>query len=503
MTKLRALTALPLLLSGALAFGAKPRPVRVFSPRGAQRFMDRVVRRERAFYRPGVGYDGATGMTFDGHDVDWKTGELRGTPRPVSAASKESLHLIFLTKALTGEPLAERLLSPDVQDPKAARGAALQVLERKIATYEQFDHDFPGYGGFLPWYEVGQGAGQGRIAPAWDWKERVPGLDNGQLAWSLYVTANALRDLGETKLAARYQQHLDKMRANVVRIFYDPAAHKLRAEAKLGAGNLVSPAQNRYENNVAGYFLDDSYEGLLLGHFADLMGDWRDHPGGRAAVFEQPRRNPTSLKLGDREITASRGHWFSAHEDWGYLVLPFRDVPIADQLFRNAQRARTAWSLEHGWRGLLASTHQPVSGNVVPKYVSALGVPPLGKLPTVAHPIFAPYATFPLALVDKPIFATWLWATLKAPGMWGPYGMGESFAEDGTHAPLLTWDGKALPLVAWMGGIGDDVGRLLKRDGLYDRFRSRVEHDFARFDGVPIEGTKLPMSAPATKYLDR
>ena len=460
--------------------------------RAADRFMERVGRRERRFYQAGVGYDGATGMTFDGHEVDFKSGKLRGQPRAFSAASKESLHLILLTKALTGEHLAEVLMSPDVKQPKLARAAALDVLERKISTYEQFDRDYPGYGGFLPWYKVDQG----KIAPTADWQTRVPGLDNGQLAWSLYLTANTLKDLGETKLAARYEHHLEKMRANVVRMFYDPTAKKMRAEATLGRSNTLGPTKNRYLNKQKDYFLDDSYEGLLLCHFADLMGDWSAHPEGKEAVFASPRRKPVALATKAGAITTSQGHWFSSHEDWGYLVLPFRDVPVVDTLFRNSQRARTAWSASHGWNGLMASTHQPVDDNQLNGYVSALGISPIGKLPTVGRPIFAPYASFPLALVDKPLFVSWLSSMMKAPGMNGPYGIGESFSDNGTHAPVLTWDGKALPLVAFMGGIGPDVAKLLKRDGLYDRFRTRVEHDFARFDGVSIKGSQLPYTAP-------
>ena len=492
MRALRLLFTISLTYFGAAATAAPP-PVRVLSKAKAAQFVKQVARRESRFYKPGVGFDGDTGMTYDGHEVDHASGQLRGGARTFSASSKESLHLILLTKALEGDSTAQTLIAGK---SKNARTTALAVLARKIATYEQFDRDYPGYGGFLPWYKV-EG---GKIAPTSDWENRVPGLDNGQLAWSLYHTANALADMGEPALAARYERHLQKMRDNVVRIFYDPAEKKLRAEARLDGGNHAKPSTNVYANNVKGYFLDDSYEGELLGHFADLMGNWSAHPEGKDEIWKAARRLPVQGHIGKETFTVSRGHWFSGHEDWGYLVLPFRDVPIADRVFKNSQRARTAWSAEHGWSGLMASTHKPVPGNELDGYVSALGIPGIAKMKTEAKPIFAPYASFPLALVDKPMFATWLSTMLKAPGMYGPYGIGESFAENGQHAPVLTWDGKALPMVAWMGGIGPDVGRLLKRDGLYDAFIARVEHDFVKFDGVAMHGEAAGLRAPTKQH---
>ena len=35
--------------------------------------------------------------------------------------------------------------------PQEAVDTAIDILERKINTYEQFNRTFPGYGGFLPW----------------------------------------------------------------------------------------------------------------------------------------------------------------------------------------------------------------------------------------------------------------------------------------------------------------------------------------------------------------
>jgi hypothetical protein len=432
--------------------------------------MRSLIRREAKFYRPGIAFDGKSGMTHDGHDVDFHTGRLRpGGLRNWSAASKESLHVTMLVKSLAGDPTARRLFPPR---------EALVQLERKIASYERFHREHPGYGGFLPWYKV-EG---GRILPMPDWQNRVPGLDNGQLAWSLYVAAHALEEKGHRGLAARYRRHLDLMKRNVVAIFFDPGAGKLRAEARLERGNQVPVARNRYRNQVADYFLDDAYEGLLLNHFADLFGDWRGQESGRESLWAAPRRLPVQYRTqSGRAITVARGHWFSSHEDWGFLVLPFLDDPGARKLYDAAQRVRVTHAHEDGLPGLLASTHQPLTAPGTPGYVSNLGISSIAKHPARTD-ILTPYAAFPLALWDRHAFVDWLRKMVSAPGMLGPYGMGESFSAAGGHAPVLTWDGKALPMVAWMGGTIAETRRYLERDGLLGRFLARVRADYRLFE---------------------
>ncbi|HEU5057962.1 MAG TPA: hypothetical protein VFU21_15630 [Kofleriaceae bacterium] len=467
---------------------------RLPSAHEARRFLAEVVARERRFYQPGVSYDAETGLTFDGHPIDQRSGELRGAPRNWSAASKESLHIVLLAKAVAGDPTARALLTPDPGDPDQAVGRALDVLGKKIATYRRFHQKSPGFGGFLPWFKV---AG-GELVPMKGWTDRVPGLDNGQLAWSLYLAEAVLREGGHVELADAYRRHLELMADNVVRVFYDPAGGQFRGEAVLARGGAVSPARNRYR--TSGYLIEDAYEGLLLVHFADLMGRWRGQAaGGRDAVWRTPRRTPASFRHRGKRITVVEGHWFSSHEDWGFLILPYRDLPVADRLFENAQRARTQFSARRGLSGLFASTHRPVldgDGREL-AYENASGIQEIARDKVrQGAPIFAPYAAFPLALVDQRLFAGWLRSMVDRPGMLGPYGIGESYSEDGGTAPLLTWDGKALPMIAMMGGVSADIGRLLRRDGLYDPFLARVAGDYRLFDSKAIEGEDVPFHAP-------
>ena len=53
---------------------------------GRANFMDLAVAAEAKFHSPGLSYDAATGLTYDGHTVDAVTGELSGGPRLWSSA---------------------------------------------------------------------------------------------------------------------------------------------------------------------------------------------------------------------------------------------------------------------------------------------------------------------------------------------------------------------------------------------------------------------------------
>jgi len=240
-----------------------------------------------------------------------------------------------------------------------------------------------------------------------------------------------------------------------------------------------------------------------------MFGKWQANPEGKEAIWSTPRRKPATYvtkadkrrQIPARRITIAQAWVGSAHEEWGETILPFTDLPIAKTLSVNAQRARTAYSAQNKIPGMFASTHRPMDKTAPPHYISLLGFRSKGATMerAVSSTVVTPYAAFPLALAPdgQRVFATWLKTMISAPRMFGPYGMGESSSTSGDKmAPCLTWDGKALPMFAWMGGIRGEVRELLKRDGLYQPFLKRVAADFKPFDGVPIEGTDAPIMAP-------
>jgi hypothetical protein len=472
----------------------------VLSAEEAKRFFERFIAQENAFYQEGVAYDGKTAVTFDGHAVSFEGGLAIGGPRRFSAASKESLHVAFLALAVRGDPIASRLLAPKSgEDP---RRHALELLRRKIETYRAFDAEFPGFGGFLPWFVVGDG----KIVPAKDWQDRVPGLDNGQLAWSLYLAEHILRDAGEVELAKLYRDRLELMARNVVRVFYDPKLRKMRAEATLVNGSGVPPERNRYATKNPRYMLDDPYEGTLLSEFATTFGDWRAHLEGAGAIWKQPRRERVTYRApkSGLELTIDRGVWHSSHEQWAFGVLPYLDDPILEIIFENTQKARTINAAELREAGLAASANEPRLGDGATRYVNALGIrqPNVTKLPIDPRRIYTPYGAFPLGLVkeQRPIFATWLKMMSEAPGLMTELGIAESYSASGRmRAPLVTWDVKGLVALGVMGGLRDAMRPYMIADGIYDAFRARIAKDRSAFDGKPILGTALAPRGPSVR----
>lgn len=490
-----------------------------------------VLPRENRFFQPGVGYDDATGMTFDGHSVDFFTGELLGGPKRTSAASKESLHVAYAVMAIRGDPVASVLMSPDPSRPEAARSRCIEILEKKIETYEAFDRAHPGFGGFLPWYRVKAGF----IEPAPDWKDRVPALDNGQLAWSLYLAQGVLEEeaarsksrVDETSakrlvgLAGRYRAHFEKMSKNAVPMFYDRRAGKLHAEVKLARGSRARVERNDYGASRPGasYYLDDPYEGVLFRWFADLFGDWSMHPTDRDRLFSDPCREPAVYEADGVRIVTERGWCYSGHENWADLVLKpaLGEVPVADAVIAQRERARTHYCADNDLPGPFAAMHRVRFGNGPLAYQNLVGIrnqPDLTLEPNPSDDQHAFYGTMPLIRLERErqhaepdpsrpaVGLTWLNVMHGAPGALGPYGVVDGFSTSGRlRAPVLTWDGK-LHMAALMGdgGWASLVREQLRREGKYGTFLERYRSDFAKLDGVELDGSDHPFFAPTVQF---
>lgn len=90
-------------------------------------------------------------------------------------ARLQSLQVMIYAHAINGSQEAAQFLSP--ANPEAAPDIAASILETKLATYLKFNETYPGFGGFLPWYNNAKDNQD--ISPTWDWVNRVPALDNG------------------------------------------------------------------------------------------------------------------------------------------------------------------------------------------------------------------------------------------------------------------------------------------------------------------------------------
>merc|ERR1719195_595489 len=67
--------------------------------------------------------------------------------------------------------------------------AQISVINTKLATYSAFNDKYPGFGGFIPWYEF-----SGDLIEPSDNTTWLPALDNGQLYWALYALKWCLKD---------------------------------------------------------------------------------------------------------------------------------------------------------------------------------------------------------------------------------------------------------------------------------------------------------------------
>ena len=57
---------------------------------------------------------------------------------------------------------------------------AFAAIELKVNALEDFNKRYPGFGGYLPWVFLNGST----VEPTWDFKDRVPALDNGEMFWA-------------------------------------------------------------------------------------------------------------------------------------------------------------------------------------------------------------------------------------------------------------------------------------------------------------------------------
>lgn len=300
-------------------------------------------------------------------------------------------------------------------------------------------------------------------------------------------------------LSQRYRAFFDLTAKYSTTIFYDGDG-KVRAEAKIH-NIFIDPTPENYENGVEGYYLDDPYEGEMFVWVMDLYGTWSD-PEEREKIWN---RKKTKLQAVDyvspvdgTKITVQRGFWFSAHENWKYLELPYLDVPLHEKLFRNCERARVRYSADNNIPGLYASVSNWTTSGPVAQYFGNVGIEQIAFLPSITRDLLTPYGSMLLMLTEPGIGLAWHHNMLMMPRMQGPHGTTESMSKDGRWiSPVVTWDSKITTMLAMCGGIGP-INRVgLKVDGKYDRF-VKVLNDRWAETFSDLRGEDVPFSIPPT-----
>ncbi|MFC2140103.1 hypothetical protein ACFLQ1_00100 [Candidatus Auribacterota bacterium] len=462
-------------------------------PDKLKEFIHRFLKAEGHFHQPGIGYNGESGLTHDGYALDVETGNLSGAPRNWSAPSKEANHLTILSLAVKGNSRISLFVSPE--NPKAAVKKAIDLLNKKITSYEKFVREYPVFGGFPTWF-VASDTG---LDPAWDWSDRIPGLDNGQFCWALFLTADILEQQGYLKLASRYRAYLDTLIQNLIPIFYDPVEEKIRGITKIEDVKAL-PQEKNYSSSI-NYFLSDPYEGELMLLFVSIFAPDKDK-----TIIEKMWRTKKvnkgvyHTKRGER-ITVRQGYWYSSHEMWAFLILPYRDIPLINEIFLLGEKARTYYSAENSIPGLLASANTPFTGKE--GYIGNLGVPSLATSgDSIYQHMVAPYAAFPTILADFATGVVWLHLMVSGNRMLGPYGATEAVTIDGKKiTPLVSWDEKGLKILSLAEGSVEAMREALKRAKKYQRFIDLVQPEYKEaFTSIAhLEGRECSYQIPTSQ----
>ena len=462
------------------------------SEEAQQRYIESIMYWEGKFHQDGVGINFASGLTYDGHPLNYTTGEITGDPHPFSAASKESVHVSLLARILDGDTRAQLLISSNSTE---ARQTAIEILEHKISSYEEFNREYPGYGGFLPWFAVNDSG----MVPTWDWVNRVPSLDNGQLVWGLFALIEVLETQNITDLATRYQNYLDIMTQYASMIFYAGDGN-VRTVTLISNMSAIPYPENYASQSPCSdpCYLDDPYEGELFVVYLTLFGGLPEADQDLLWQNKIPKIESVDYKTPLGNITVEKGWWYSAHEKWKFLMLPYLDVDIMERLYRNGEKARTWDAALTGQPGMLAAINDVCPENgTIPGYISAAGIQELAYQEIERRDVLTGYATFPLFLIENVTALLWFDNYLKGPKAQNPYGATEGVNVNGTMiSPLTTWDSKMTTVSAILGGVVDINRKVLKDKGVYQNFTSRLESTWAPIF-TKLKGEELPILLPA------
>jgi hypothetical protein len=99
-------------------------------------------------------------------------------------------------------------------------------------------------------------------------------------------------------------------------------------------------------------------------------------------------------------ITVQKGWWFSSHEQWKYMFLPYLQTDIHKRLFLNNERARTWNSWARNIPGLYAATNGPIYSDAQNMdYYNSCGIQEIAFEPVGHLDVVTPYGAYPLLLV--------------------------------------------------------------------------------------------------------
>lgn len=276
-----------------------------YDPETTALYIQEVISWESRFASAGIGYDEATGLAFDGHEVLHSNHLLDGyRTLNFTSPSQESIHISLITLAINGNPQALLFFDNNLE-------SIFQLLHRKLSTYETFHANNPGYGCFLSWMDIFTNNGTIAVTSSW---QRVtgsssdgiiatssakakttarntrtagilPAAQNGLWFWSLYALNHVLQRVASTniyaesqldwhQLASRVNAIVNCQKANAKYVFY-------RGKGKVSATAYVldpTVQPNRLNYAHCDGELSDHWEGDPMLRLLELFADWDSSP---------------------------------------------------------------------------------------------------------------------------------------------------------------------------------------------------------------------------------
>lgn len=340
------------------------------------------------------------------------------------------------------------------------------------------------------------------------------------MIWGIFAVQKAIQDLIQTPIQLRgiantwtsqalvnlegdLEAYLHFLTETAITVFY--AGNGLIRSVTNIYDITAPPIRANYwmacDPATQGCYLDDPYEGELFAVFIYLYSQWNNQTE-RDMIWVQKRAMLQAANFttaNGQTITVQKGFWFSSHEQWKYLELPYQSASaVNNRVFRNGERARTAYSNIQGIAGMHASVTDVVTvpGELPSSYISATGIQEIAFQQITDNQIVTPYAAFPTMLADLPVGLAWYLQMLQGPKMQNPFGSTESISVDASAiSPVLTWDSKITSLCAMLGGVSNLVERGMMRDRVLSQFSSVIDREWLRVFPV-LRGQDQPIESP-------
>lgn len=204
----------------------------------------------------------------------------------------------------------------------------------------------------------------------------------------------------------------------------------------------------------------------------------------------------SNMSWGD--VTVQKGYWFSSHEQWKLLEMPYTDVDLVKRIFHNAERARTCDSFLKRTPGMYASVNNVTGADgEILGYISNAGIPAVSFLSVQELDVITPYSVFPTILFNQSVGLAWWKNMIDGKGMQNPYGSTESERVDGSGiSSFVSWDSKITTVTAILGGVINFVRDKLRREGFYDEFLRVTQREHELVFKAALDGEDLDLCLP-------